>query len=230
MMSFDDAAQTYDAWYATPVGRLTDELERRAVFSLVPAQPGWAADLSCGTGHYALELARRGWRVVGIDRSLPMLRVATGKLRRSDAAPPFFVQADAALLPLRAESLNLVTVILGLEFTADPAAVLREVRRVLDARGVLVVAVLRARGLWNRWRRVKRHLVTSIWTEACFFEEAALETLLRAHGFTPGVRRRCIHYVPWPSSRRLLGAWERMAGRWFPELAAFLTMRSERTG
>jgi ubiquinone/menaquinone biosynthesis C-methylase UbiE len=61
--SFDAVAETYDVWYATPLGQVTDELESAAVFARVAGLPGFAVDLSCGTGHYALELARRGGRV-----------------------------------------------------------------------------------------------------------------------------------------------------------------------
>jgi hypothetical protein len=34
----------------------------------IPPPGRWAGDLSCGTGTYALELAHRGWRVLGVDR------------------------------------------------------------------------------------------------------------------------------------------------------------------
>lgn len=79
MPTFDAMAEAYEAWYGTPLGRLTDELERAAVFALVPGRPGSAADLSCGTGHYALlprvgELRRgRGEALAVDDRSLGVL-------------------------------------------------------------------------------------------------------------------------------------------------------------
>lgn len=64
--AFDALAMTYDAWYETPFGQLVDRLEKEAVFALVETRPdALALDLSCGTGHYALALAKRGLRVVG---------------------------------------------------------------------------------------------------------------------------------------------------------------------
>jgi SAM-dependent methyltransferase len=41
--------------------------------------PSTALDLACGTGGLALALAGRGWRVVGLDLSPAMIRVACGK-------------------------------------------------------------------------------------------------------------------------------------------------------
>lgn len=40
-------------------------------------------DLACGTGTIAVSLARRGYRVVGVDRSAEMLAVAEEKARRA---------------------------------------------------------------------------------------------------------------------------------------------------
>jgi ubiquinone/menaquinone biosynthesis C-methylase UbiE len=223
---FDETAESYDAWYASPVGRLTDHLEKEAVFALVPERVGRAADLSCGTGNYALELARRGWQVVGIDQSMPMLRLAARKARAASRAPAL-VQADAAALPLRDGSLDLVTLILGLEFMADPQSALHEARRVLDRRGSLVVAVLNANGLWTRWRRLKRRAVASVWREAHFLTERAVEAALQETGFTPRARRRAVYYLPWPVGSRLLRVWEQAAQRGCPGLASFVVVEAE---
>jgi ubiquinone/menaquinone biosynthesis C-methylase UbiE len=222
---FDETAESYDAWYASRVGHLTDHLEKAAVFALVPEHVGRAADLSCGTGNYALELARRGWQVVGIDRSMPMLRVAARKAR-SVSRVSALVQADAAALPVRDGSLDLVTLILGLEFMADPSTALREVRRVLRPGGCVVVAVLSAGGLWTRWRRLKRWTVASVWREARFLTEDGLDAMLRERGFVPRARRRAVAYLPWPVGSRLLRVWERTAQRCCPGLASFVVIEA----
>src|SRR6266404_6280136 len=50
---------------------------KRKVIRLAQVQPGAAAlDVCCGTGDLAFGLARRGARVVGVDFSEAMLRVA----------------------------------------------------------------------------------------------------------------------------------------------------------
>jgi ubiquinone/menaquinone biosynthesis C-methylase UbiE len=78
--AFDAISPAYDAWYATAVGRLVDRLEKHAVLALVGERTeGLVLDLSCGTGNYALVLAERGLRVVGVDVSAPMLSAARAK-------------------------------------------------------------------------------------------------------------------------------------------------------
>lgn len=65
-------------------------------------------DIGCGTGRHAIELARRGYRVTGIDLSEAQLRRARAKaaaagvtvdFQRRDATQPHFLQEfDAAIM------------------------------------------------------------------------------------------------------------------------------------
>jgi ubiquinone/menaquinone biosynthesis C-methylase UbiE len=222
----DETAASYDAWYQTPVGRLTDAIEKDAVFSLINEAPGLALDLSCGTGNYAFELARRGWRVIGVDRSSAMLRYASGK-RDHRSRVPAFVAADAARLPLRDGSVSLVTLILGLEFMTEPAQALNEVHRVLHPGGAAIVAVLPANGLWNLWRRLERRFVPSVWRDARFLRAQDLTRALRASGFRIAGRRSAVHYFSIVRSVRWLSRWERLAATLAPCLASFVTVRCE---
>jgi ubiquinone/menaquinone biosynthesis C-methylase UbiE len=155
-----------------------------------------------------------------------MLQVAWRK-SAGLARRPAWVQADAAALPIRTGSLDLVTIILGLEFVADPGALLREARRALAGTGILVVAVLRAEGLWTRWRRLKRRWVASLWHGAHFLTDAEIENALRAAGFLPRASRRVVHYGPWPPMARWATWWERVARRWCPGLATVVAVRAE---
>jgi SAM-dependent methyltransferase len=80
VVAFDAIAPAYDAWYATPLGRLVDRIEKQTVLTLVSERTeGAALDLSCGTGNYAMALAERGFRIVGVDVSASMLRAARAK-------------------------------------------------------------------------------------------------------------------------------------------------------
>jgi ubiquinone/menaquinone biosynthesis C-methylase UbiE len=223
--SFDPAA--YDAWFQTPVGRLTDRLEHEAVRALLPEPAGVALDLSCGTGNYALDLAERGWQVIGIDLAPAMLAAARRKAaaRRSSA---WFVAGDAGALPLRDHSIRLVTFILGLEFIAEPLRALREVRRVLPPRdGVAIVAILAPSGAWTRWRRLKQRFVDSGWQRASFRSEATIRQAAETAGLRLAGRRAAVYYVPTPSPVRWLQWWERTAARRFPALATFVALRFE---
>jgi SAM-dependent methyltransferase len=221
---FDPAA--YDAWFQTPVGRLTDQLEHEAVRALLPEPAGIALDLSCGTGNYALDLAARGWQVIGIDLAPVMLAEARRKAaaRRSSVC---FVGGDAGALPLRDHRIRLVTFILGLEFMVEPLRALREVRRVLRPGGIAIVAILAPSGAWTRWRRLKRRLVDSGWRKASFRSEATICHAAETAGLRLTGRHAAVYYVPAPGPVRWLQWWERTAARRFPALATFVTLRFE---
>jgi SAM-dependent methyltransferase len=69
-------------------------------------------DLCCGSGRHVPPLTRLGCRVIGLDYSLPLLRIAR-EAAAPDAEWPRYVRADARNIPFRNESfdvaLNLFT-------------------------------------------------------------------------------------------------------------------------
>lgn len=229
--SFDSIVPTYDAWYQTPLGRLADRLEKEAVFSLLENRAGdLALDISCGTGSYALALGQRGLRVVGVDVSEPMLRVAQTKAKAAQVRLAL-MRAEADVLPFRAGIFDLVTVILGLEFMADPGKTLEEARRVLKPNGSLIVAVLNRTGLWTLWRRLKRLFVPSIWRSARFLSINELGALLEERGFTDLRWRAAVYFLPLVRRRGInwLERWEAVATRWMPGRATFVAVAARRS-
>lgn len=103
-----------------------------------PARPMRWLDLCCGTGDMAF-LAERmlgdtAARVVGLDFTLPMLRVAR-KRRPAEESNASFAQGDALCLPFRGGSFDVVTVGYGLRNLADLPRGLSEMRRVLAPGG-----------------------------------------------------------------------------------------------
>lgn len=93
-------------------------------------------DVGCGTGNQLI--ADRSVlptaRLVGLDRSLGMLRQA-----RPKAPDIAWVQADASILPFRAESFDFVTCQFALHHIRDRAGMLRETFRALKSGGRLTL-------------------------------------------------------------------------------------------
>lgn len=58
---------------------------------------GSALDLGCGTGHWAIELARRGWDVTGIDLVASAIKKARERAQKAGAAVRF-IQGDVTAL------------------------------------------------------------------------------------------------------------------------------------
>ena len=132
--AFSRAARDYDG-SAILQTRVREELLDRLQW--VRVKPSVIVDLGAGTGHASVALKRRyrAARVIAADLSPGMLREAAshrGLLRRFDV-----VCADAARLPLRTASSEIVFSNLMLQWCNDPDAVFRECRRVLKPGGLL---------------------------------------------------------------------------------------------
>lgn len=105
--------------------------------ALGPAPPGFLLDVGCGTGILLQEVARRhpGARVVGVDASPEMLRVARERL--GGGVP--LLRGNAHCLPLASRSFDAVVTSSALHHWADPEGALGEIARVVRPGGRLVV-------------------------------------------------------------------------------------------
>lgn len=137
-------------------------------------------DLGCGTGIVARKLRERlggAMRITGVDASADMIEKA-----RTLAPELDFQQARAESLPFPDASFELVTCQQMLQFAPDPAAVLREVRRVLVPGGRFVAATWRARNELPMYevlgRIAERHLGASNDKRFALGDDAALRALL----------------------------------------------------
>lgn len=64
-------------------------------------------DLCCGPGRHDYSLTKRGYRVIGLDYSLPMLRIACNGLHAGTGYPRYIL-ADARAIPFRDEIFDAV--------------------------------------------------------------------------------------------------------------------------
>jgi SAM-dependent methyltransferase len=119
-------------------GAYVNNRELAVVAGLLPASLGSVADVGAGTGRLLPLLRQRAKRVVALDASMAMLRHANphpGPLQEGEGS---LVQADAFALPLASGELDGATCLRLLFHLQEPAAVLRELRRVVRPGGVLV--------------------------------------------------------------------------------------------
>jgi ubiquinone/menaquinone biosynthesis C-methylase UbiE len=137
MISYDAGAACYDSlsgrWSRLYVPTLLAEA------SLGPGHR--VLDIATGTGEAATLAADRvgaTGRVVGIDISLPMLRVAASKVVNQ---PVSLLLMDGQTLAFPDEAFDAVICQLGLMFMPDPARALTEWARVLRRGGRLAVCV-----------------------------------------------------------------------------------------
>jgi len=88
--SYIHFAEVYDQVMAdVPYRRWLDYIQ--SVWSAHGFRPGAVLDLACGTGNMTLELALRGYEVIGVDSSSTMLEVAQRKFRSQGLLGEFFL-------------------------------------------------------------------------------------------------------------------------------------------
>ena len=104
----------------------------KRVSSILARQDARVLDLCCGTGD--LLMALKGQTVFGSDFCHPMLLEA----RRKSATSPLF-EADALALPLKNNSLDLITCAFGFRNLANYDQGLDELLRVLKPGGVAAI-------------------------------------------------------------------------------------------
>lgn len=214
----------YAAWRQSSLGRITDTLEQALILDLIGPPAGkHILDVGCGDGVLAVELARRGARVTGIDPSFDMIAAARERAAKQGKSVTFEI-ATAAALPFEAESFDAVTAVTVLCFIDDPGAGPKEMARVLRAGGRLIVGEL---GRWNVWaplRRLRGWLGSSIWQHARFRTAAELRALASEAGLVEANVTGAIYYPPNSLAARLLAPIDRALGRLTTFGAAFLVL------
>jgi len=100
--------------------------------------PGRALDLACGAGRNAVWLARRGWRVTGVDFSDVALRAARG-LAASAGVDVEWIEADAVTWPAPGRAYDLVAVMYLQLPAAERRAALGRAAAAVRPGGTLLV-------------------------------------------------------------------------------------------
>lgn len=145
---FDELAATYDQRLA---GNPVLLLESAETLAALPDLHGKRAlDVGCGTGRYALQMARLGAdTVMGIDLSPAMLDVAARKAERGDLADALiWKRGDVSeALATEAGGTDVLVCALTLSFLPGVRAAFAEMARALAPAGTLVVSDYHPHGL-----------------------------------------------------------------------------------
>jgi len=154
-------------------------------------------DVACGHGRHSLELARRGFRVTGVDlspRSIELAREAAA----SEGLDATFVERDARELDFYAEfdaSINLFTSVLGyFDEEADNRRVVEAVARALRPGGSFLVDTINLLSLARGFQELH-------WQE---FESGTLMVEHRAFDFERGRSRSDWMFVSREGSRKTI--------------------------
>ncbi len=147
---FAERSHDYDRWYHTLTGAFIDRVETALAFDMCPPRPGERVlDAGCGTGNFALKLARRGCRVTGVDISPGMLARAREHARAAGLQIRL-VRADIRRLPLPDACYDTVYSMTAVEFIPELDVAHAELMRVLRPGGRLLIGTISREGPWGR--------------------------------------------------------------------------------
>lgn len=125
-MAYAHMAAVYDALMAdTPYDQWLDWIERSWQKGSAPKR---IIDLGCGTGTIAIPLAKRGYRVTGVDLSAEMLAIAYDKMRQEQVEVAW-VEQDMRELSLP-EADAVISLCDSLSYLTEEADVQETFRRV----------------------------------------------------------------------------------------------------
>lgn len=147
------AKELYQAWAGTYDGSPNPliEAESKALAGIIGDVAGKKVlDLGCGTGRYAIHLARSGATVTGVDFSDEMLAIARNNAAGLDIT---FANAEVHAVPLHDE-FDLVLCSLVLSHVADLRPVMQEMARLTRPGGRILITDLNTR----HWLRKKKQI------------------------------------------------------------------------
>lgn len=215
----------YARWRVSEVGAIAEQLERQLILDLLGDVRGRCVlDLGCGDGELALELARRGADVTGIDTSYAMIEAARQRAAQEGVSATFLV-GSAEALPVPPARFDMVAAVTILCFIADAAPVFREVARVLRPGGGFVIGEL---GKWSSWaalRRIRAWLGAPLWRRARFRTAGELRALARQADLAAGPVCGAVYFPRLAPAARLLAPFDRLISRITTFGAAFLALR-----
>jgi ubiquinone/menaquinone biosynthesis C-methylase UbiE len=176
---WDLAATDYEPLWKGQLARAQAKLLECA--SLAPGER--VLDVACGTGLVSLAAAQavgdRG-HVVGIDISGQMVEAARRRAAQLGLRNANFARMDAENLALPDAGFDVVLCALGLMYMPDPAAALREMRRVLRPAGRVALAVWGERNRCG-WAALFSIVDAEVASEVCplFFRLGQQDALAR---------------------------------------------------
>lgn len=185
---FDDpvAARRYFRYWKTCLGKAVFALEIQALRELLDApSPARVLDLGCGSGHFAIALARAGFQLAAVDASDAMLREARAG-HGEDGRRVQWIQAKMECLPFPDHSFDVVVQIVSLEFALDWRTALGEIRRVVRPGGSYIVGLACHKSLFSAMKPARRHLI----------QEIAPSGVTAALGWGPPDARREVVRIP----------------------------------
>lgn len=142
MKQWDEAAESWVDFVREGKDYYRDELNNPATFRLIGnVDDKLVLDLACGEGYCARILAGKGAKVVGVDFSEKLVRLARIEEAREKLGIDYYISDAANLSKFPNSCFDLVTCFMALQDIEDYKGAVSEVARVLKSRGRFVFTI-----------------------------------------------------------------------------------------
>lgn len=204
-------------FYVSSLGQMARRMIRRRLREMWPNLSGHSL---LGLG-YATPFLRPFMGEA--ERVIAMMPAPQGVLHWPSDGPNATALVEEAELPLPDMSVDRVLLVHALERTEQLRPFLREIWRVLDGSGRLIVVVPNRRGIWAR-------IDNTPFGHGLPYTAGQLSRLLRDNLFAPQATRGALYTPPVPSPLYLTsaGAWERLGERWFERFAGVVLVEASK--
>ncbi len=138
MNSYTDFSEYYDKLMNADFNyeHIADYIEN--LFDRCGCNPNIVCELACGTGNITLPLARRGYDMIGVDRSFEMLDIA----RKKSDGNILFLNQDMTKLDLYGGADAFICMIDGINYILNPDSLFYMFKRIktcfLEPNGVFI--------------------------------------------------------------------------------------------
>jgi len=120
----------------------------------ISSKDDFVLDVGCGTGSYLIALSKGGRRCYGIDPLLDVSLLEARKRAIKEKVDVFLCQGVGEFLPFESGVFDVVLCITTLQHVGDQRITLREIRRVLKDKGLLLVSVPTVKNIRTLFREV----------------------------------------------------------------------------
>ncbi len=149
MAIFDKEASFYDSWYETKLGKFVDKVETECALNLFSAKNKIRIlDVGCGTGNFSIKLAELGCKVIGIDPSEKMIKLAKEKAENAGLDIEFF-KMDVYNIDFEDEFFDGVFSMAAFEFIDEPGMAIEEIFRVTKKGGNILIGTINKNSKWG---------------------------------------------------------------------------------
>ena len=140
---WDEASKPWADFVQTGKDYFREEMNNPATLRMIGnVRNKQLLDLSCGEGYNTRILARRGARVIGVDFSKQMIRLARQRERRDGLGIRYYVSDAADLKELGSERFDVVTCFMALMDIERYEEAISQVARVLKRNGRFVFSII----------------------------------------------------------------------------------------